>query len=186
MKTIPTLRTTLRLAVLSAIPFLASCEKKEGGETSEGEASIDPAVEAIFLETSPEGAVTVTEARQSAKPGDEITVSGKVAGTMKPFVDGYASLVLADRALETCDMIPGDECPTPWDACCVAPEKIKASRLTLQVLDGNGQPVATTLEGVRGLAELDPLVVKGVVAEGSNEENLVVNVTGLFLDEKAP
>lgn len=161
--------------------FLASCGSDEPANDSQASV-VDPAVDAVFLDAKPEGAISVLEARKSAKPGDTVTISGKIAGTMNPFTEGYASFVLADRTLETCDLIPGDECPTPWDACCVEPGVIKASRLTLQIVGDDGRPVAASVKGAHGLAELAPLVVTGTVAEGSTEENLIVNLSGLFVD----
>ena len=180
-----TLRQTTPLACLLAATFLTACGDSESDEntTSEtGGPSLDPQIEAVLLDAKPEGAIPVSEARKSAKAGDTVTVTGKIAGAMSPFTEGYASLVLSDRALQTCDLIPGDECPTPWDACCADPDHIKSVRLTLQVVDADGFPVAQGLKGVAGLKELTPLVATGTVAEGSTPENLIVNVTGLFPD----
>jgi hypothetical protein len=134
----------------------------------------------VFLETAPEGAIPVIEARGKATPGETMTVTGKVAGVMNPFTEGFASVVLADEKMETCDLIPGDQCVTPWDACCAAPEDVKSQRMTIQILGDDGMPVAESLKGVRGLKEMDSLVVTGTVNENSNAGNLILDVTGLF------
>ncbi|MDP4585105.1 MAG: hypothetical protein NWR21_10325 [Verrucomicrobiales bacterium] len=120
------------------------------------------------------------EARGKATPGETMTVTGKVAGVMNPFTEGFASVVLADEKMETCDLIPGDQCVTPWDACCAAPEDVKSQRMTIQILGDDGMPVAESLKGVRGLKEMDSLVVTGTVNENSNAGNLILDVTGLF------
>lgn len=159
--------------------LLSSCGEKPSEEAST-EPNSPSQLEAVFVAEKPPGEVTVSEARKSAKPGDEIVISGKVAGAMNPFTEGFATAILTDVNLKTCDLIPGDECPTPWDACCEDPKVINASRLTIQVLGDDSRPVAESLKGVRGLKELDPLVVTGVVAEGSNAQNMIVNVTGLY------
>ena len=138
-----------------------------------------PAIAAVLTETAPAGAVSVLEVRQSAKPGDSLVVEGVIAGTMAPFAEGYASLVLGDITMATCDKNPGESCPTPWDACCADPDVLKGMRLTLQIPDAEGRPVAQSLKGVSGLKELDHLVVSGTVTGDSTLENVVVNVTRL-------
>lgn len=186
MKTTPFL---MKASALLALPFalsllLTSCgdsgSESEDGDSANAESSVNPKIQAVLLDSAPEGAIPVSEARKSAKPGDTVTVTGKVAGAMNPFTEGYATLILSDQTLETCDLIPGDECPTPWDACCADPEHIKAVRLTLQVVGEDGFPIAQGLKGVSGMKELTSLVATGTVAEESTAENLIVNVTGLF------
>ena len=179
------LKQAPQITSLALAAFLTACggSDESGSGEGDGAQSSVSEIEAIVLGSAPEGAITVSEARKSAKPGETVTISGKIAGTMNPFTEGYASMVLADRALQTCDLIPGDECPTPWDACCADPEHIKASRLTLQIVDPEGLPVTENFKGVIGMKELSPLVVTGVVAEGSTAENMIINLSGLYLDQ---
>lgn len=158
---------------------LSGCGEEKTEET-EAAATENTSLEAVFLESAPDGAVSVLKARESVNPGDTITVSGRVAGAMKPFSDHYATFVLADETLETCERIPGDNCKTPWDACCVEPKTISASRITVQVIGSDGRPVKSSMKGINGLEELDDLVVTGTVAEGSNAENLILNATGIY------
>lgn len=176
MKRIPlTLLTTCSL-------FLFSCSGEKNGEESAAESPFDPALfSGLFLAKEPaEEPVSVLEARKSAQPGETIAVVGKIAGVLHPFTEGYASAVLADEGLRTCDLIPGDECPTPWDACCASPEEIKSQRMTIQVPGPEGLPVARGLKGVNGLHELNSLVVTGTVNENSTPENLILDLTGIF------
>lgn len=156
---------------------LVSCGEKES-PTQTG--PVDPRIEAVFAATEPEGAVSVIEARKQVEPGATITVTGRIAGAMEPFSKDFATLVLADDSLSTCDREPGDECPTPWDACCVEPKVIAASRLTVQVVGEGGQPVGASLKGAKGLKELDALVVTGKVAAGSSPENLIIDASAIF------
>ncbi len=181
------MKTSISLLCLGAMTILfSSC----GGEKAEPEetASVDlnPVLEGVFEETEPATSITVVEARKSAKPGEEIIVTGKVAGAMSPFTEGFATVVLADQALETCDLIPGDMCETPWDACCVETAVIQSMRMSIQVLGEDGRPVMQSLGGVRGMKELDTLVVTGTVAEESTAENLILNATAIFQKPAAP
>lgn len=185
MKKLIALTSTIANASLLMLGLvLTSCSEPDNSSSfaeADPEAVVHPAIASVFVAAEPENAVTVTAARKTAKPGDTITVAGKVAGAATPFTDGFATAVLSDVTLETCDMIPGDECPTPWDACCADPALIKSSRMTIQVVGEDARPVAQSLKGVKGLKELAPLVVTGTVAEGSSAENLVLNVSGLYL-----
>jgi len=164
-----------------ALAALAGCgEKAEENGGDAVEAGPDPRIEAVLLENEPEDAIPVGKARKQARPGETITVTGRIAGTMSPFTEGYAAVVLVDDEIETCERIPGDECPTPWDACCEDPKKLQAMRLTVRVTGEQGMPVATGLKGVAGMKELDTLVVTGVVTDDSTDENLVLDATGIF------
>ena len=180
-------KASISLLCFGAITVLfSSCG---GGKTEPEEtASVDlnPVIEGVFDETEPESPITVVEARKSAQPGDEIIVIGKVSGAMSPFTEGFATFVLADQALETCDLVPGDLCETPWDACCVEPSVIQNMRMSIQILGEDGRPVMQSLRGVRGMKELDTLVVSGTVAEGSTADNLILNATGIFQKPSSP
>ncbi len=165
--------------ILSSTVFalaLSAC----GEKSVETAAPADPRIEAVFVASEPAGAISVIEARKNPAPGTEITVIGRVAGAMEPFSKDFATLVLADDTLMTCDREPGDACETPWDACCVEPTVIAASRLSVQVNGADGQPINAPLKGVKGLKELDQIVIQGKVAPGSNAENLIVEATGIF------
>lgn len=173
--------TSVKLTLLAAASLFAACgESDKSSADATAAAPPLPEIAAVLSETAPAGAVSVVEARKSAQAGAKITVEGIVAGTMSPFADGFASVVLGDVAIQTCDKIPGDECPTPWDACCADPDVLKGQRLTLQVPDAEGRPVAQSLKGISGLAEMDRLTAEGTVAPSSTPENLVINVTRLY------
>lgn len=175
------MKKTIYYSLITACGLFAisqiSCEK-----SAEPNALVttDPKIEAVFLDAAPGAAVSILETRKNVEPGATITVSGRIAGAMEPFSGDYATFVLADESLETCERIPGDGCKTPWDACCVEPKTISASRITVQILGEDGRPVGQTLKQVRGLKELDSLIVTGTVAEGSSETNLILNATGIF------
>lgn len=173
------LNTILYLSSVSLVVGLAACGKK-AAETASGPDSGDPRLEAVFVDEEPAGAVSVIEAREMARPEAEITVIGRVAGLMEPFSKDFATLVLADDTVMTCERNPGDSCETPWDACCVEPKVLAASRLSVQVTGEDGLPVSRTLKGVHGLKELDQLVITGKVSDGSSDENLIIEATGIF------
>ncbi|CAN5343097.1 hypothetical protein BH23VER1_BH23VER1_28100 [soil metagenome] len=185
--------TTTRLLVLLAVGALASCSDNDpatsgsaGGDNAESatdSTAADARIDSVWLGAEPEGAASVIETRASAEPGTPVTVTGRIAGALNPFTEGYATFVLADHTLETCDLTEDDECPTPWDACCADPATIKASRLSVQIPGDDGRPVPQSLKGAGGLAELDEVAVTGTIAEGSTPDNVIIDATGIYRKE---
>jgi len=165
---------------------LSSCSKNETTTTTTpGEGGNDSGIaETVITKTAPEGAVSVVDARAQAKPGDAITVRGKVGGKINSISDAAAILVLADeKAITSCDDIHGDECPTPWDYCCEESSKIAASTATIQLRDGDGKIVRSTLRGLSGLKELSHLVIAGTVDSTSTPEALIVNADKIHVEK---
>lgn len=167
--------------VLSSLFALASCsdEKEAAAPTNTREES---ALATLVLDQEPEKASAISTLRTSAKPGDQVTFSGDVLGSMNVFMEGRAVMILGDpKKLTACSLIPDDECETPWDVCCDDPEVIKASIVTVQALDDNGKPLKEGFKGLAGMKELSSLVVTGEVAKGSTDANMLINATGIFV-----
>ena len=165
---------------------LGSCSKNESSNTTtpSNGGNDSGILESVVAKTAPEGAVGVVDARAKAKPGEAITIRGKVGGKTNPISDAAAILVLADeKAITSCDDIPGDECETPWDYCCEESSKIAASTTTIQVSDGDGKIVRSTLRGLSGLKELSHLVIAGTVDPSSTSEALIVNAERIHVEK---
>lgn len=162
--------------ILVSTLLAASCEKP----ATSGSAQPSAALKALFAPEEPPGAVSVLQARKQPVPGTSLTVTGRIAGDVHPFTEGYAAFILADDSLVFCNEVEGDQCATPWDACCEASEKIKAARLSVQLPGPDGRPLAESLQGVGGLKPLDLVTVTGIVAEGASAENLVLNASALY------
>ncbi len=167
---------------IAATCLLASCGKKETAGTAKPADPSAPGRELLsILATTPTGTTQeIHLVRKTVKPGDEITIGGKIMGNEKPFIDGRAAFTLGDPAILTsCDEIPGDSCSTPWDACCDSKELKLEGLATVQVVGADGRVLKEGLEGVGGLANLAKVTVSGQVAEGSSPESLVVNATAI-------
>ena len=172
-------------SLLLTIPLslaLISCDSRDAGKDKGPDDSAPHALSAVLLTEPPEDAVTITEARQNPAPGTRVILSGKVMGNENPIIKSRALLTLGDPAkITSCDLVPGDECPTPWDVCCDDPDVVTASIATIQVLDEQGKPLKAGLRGLGGLKELSSLIVVGEVAEGSSENNFLINATGIHV-----
>ena len=129
-------------------------------------------------------AISVQKAREIITTGKTLTVEGFIGGRKKPFTQSKAMFILGDDSLKTCDEIPGDSCPTPWDVCCEDPRKISSSTLSVQILDENGSLLSGTLEGVAGIEAGKRIKVQGTVSTNSSTQAMVLEATALQLLEK--
>lgn len=169
--------------LIASIAFLASCKEKTATTMTAPAKGPSAALSAV-LAAPPQGEPKAIAAlRSTAKPGDEITLSGKIMGNAKPFVDGRAVFILGDPdVLTACNETPGDNCETPWDCCCDSPEDKKRGTATIQVVGADGRVLKEPVEGVGGLKNLATVTVTGKVAEGSSAELMLVNATAIRAD----
>lgn len=177
------MRTLCFAVSLAAVLALAGCG---GGGTPSQAAAPKPAAEALpaglLLTAAPARAKEVAVARKEAKPGDTIVVRGRIGG-VHPFGSGSAIFTVVDSSLPACNEKPGDTCAKPWDFCCDTP-KLPTHSAAVQVLGASGKILRTDLQSAAGLGYLDTVVVTGAVDAASDANNLVVNATGIFVEQK--
>lgn len=172
-----------KLLALGLALTLASCSDKK--EVSQQENADKAPSAQLVLDSAPEKAIDIADMRKSAKPGDTVTFTGEVIGSKAVFMDGRAVMIMGDpKKLTSCDKNPDDQCSTPWDVCCDDPDVITASIVTVQVIDDSGKPVKSSFKDMVGVSELSTVTVNGSVAESSNEANMIVNATGIFVHPK--
>ena len=167
--------------ILAAACLLASCQEKPASTTVPKAPAAPSAELSKVLATAPAGeSKAIHVVRTTVKPGDEITLTGRIMGSKKPFVEGRAAFMVGDPELLTaCNEMPGEECKTPWDACCDSAEEKKTGTATIQIAGADGKVLSEGLEGVGGLQNLATVVVSGKVAPGSSADALIVNATAL-------
>lgn len=170
-----------KLLALALTLVLASCSEKK--ETTNNTSQDDfGSLASLVLTTAPNDAIDIADLRKSGKPGDTVTFTGKVLGSDPVFMDGLAVMIMGDpKKLTSCDLRPGDNCEFPWDVCCDDSDVITASILTVRVVDEAGEPLKTGLKGLGGMKELSALTIIGKVAENSNESNMQINATGIYV-----
>ncbi|WAC20298.1 hypothetical protein OVA24_02755 [Luteolibacter sp. SL250] len=165
-----------------AFLFLASCKKEKVVEFVPAETQ---SIEPFFTKTAPADPQPISAVRTTAKPGEQVTVSGLVMGREKPFVDGRAAFVLGDPSKMTpCNKMPGeDHCKTPWDACCDTPEAKREGSATIQLVGVDQRVIKRSLKGEYGLKELSSVTLTGTVDKASTPEALIINATALHVTE---
>ena len=134
----------------------------------------------FFLTASPGDPVAVQQLKTEAKPGDEAIVRVVVGGEKKVFVEDRAVVKVIDASVENPCLAPGDACRTPWDYCCTPADELQAHRATIKVTDEQDKTLKLCLKGQGEIEELKTLVVKGVVAAGSDNRNLIINAQCIF------
>jgi hypothetical protein len=165
--------------------ILAACSDDK--ETTKEDSTPKGPLEKVVLDAAPASPIQIAELRKSAKPGDTVTFTGEVIGSFDVFMEGRAVMIMGDpHKMTPCNRIPGDECETPWDVCCDDPDHVTAAIVTVQVLDESGKPLKTSLKGVGGVAELSAVTVTGEVDKKSNDKNMIINATGLFVHPGGP
>jgi len=167
--------------ILSALLLLllASCDSRDAPTSTSGAGDIfDP----FFTTVEPPGAMVIHVAREAARPGQEITLKGRVMGRLRPFVEGRAAFVLGDDTLLTpCNERPDDSCETPWDVCCDTSENKRKGTASIQVIGEDGRVFNQSLRGVNGLVELSRITVRGTVADGSDLDALIINAAAIHV-----
>jgi hypothetical protein len=136
--------------------------------------------ENLRLPVAPEGATEIAALKQTVKDGDKVVLRGVVAGRADPIAENRAIITLLDTSIQTCDKNPSDGCKTPWDACCEPADVLAKNSLTVQVVDGEGRPVKTSLANVEGVKPLAQLVVSGT-AKVSADGVVLVNADGVHV-----
>ncbi|MES2439027.1 MAG: hypothetical protein V4584_08165 [Verrucomicrobiota bacterium] len=173
------MKTKTACLVLAAA-LLASCGKKETTAAVPAATAPSAALSAVLAAAPGGEAKPIHLVRATAKPGDDITLSGKIMGNAHPFVEGRAAFILGDtEVLTACNEDPADKCETPWDVCCDSPEDKRRGIATVQVVGADGRVLKESLDGVGGLAKLAAVTVSGKVAEGSSADLLIVTATAI-------
>ena len=157
-----------------------SCSNNSNGDNNGTKANLS---EDFITKNDLGEAFSVKEIRERVPSGQEFIVEGFIGGRKKPFTQNSAVLILGDHSLETCDEIPGDSCPTPWDVCCEDRKKVASSIISVQVLESNGSVLVGTLDGVSGLEAGSKVKVKGRLDQKSQSGTFIINAKNIQILE---
>jgi hypothetical protein len=184
---------TLSLLPVLALVGLAACSGEEKkptpartNSTSETGAPTTPAGSPSGSPTAPAkspllsadlpGAVGVLEAKKAAV-GQEVVVFGRVA------LMANGVLRLVDQTLDYCgdgeDVM--EECPEPWDYCCIDPEVVAAGTLVVQAKTPQGADMPKKQMELR---LLDLIAVKGTMAKNDFGAVVLVAKDGWYRRER--
>lgn len=164
------------LAVLTPVVLLAcGC-----GDTEVSPAAVSTAPpseqQANFrLSAEPAGTRGVIEVRKQARDGEEVVVTGRIAGSHEPLVKGRAAFTIVDMSLEPC------ECEEPWVYCCTPKEELLAGMVLIKFVDGQGKTIAQDARQLLGVKEWNTVVVRGHAQRDADGNLTAVIAKGLFV-----
>ena len=166
--------------------LIASCEYDNHTHSSEksivADNSIKANLPANFISQESLGeAISVLEARKRNEADQLLVIQGFIGGMVEPFTQSRALFVLGDESIKTCDKIPGDHCPTPWDACCEDRKKLIDGSITVRLVDNQGQILQGTLKNVMGIEAGKIIKVECIVDSQSMPSSMVVNAKRIEL-----
>lgn len=168
---------------LSLLPLLwiaSACSQDKPAPGASG--PVRPAIpDTVWSSTALAEAKPVAEVRKAAKDGSAVTITGRV----KDFVASRAVFTLIDNSLKSCAENEGENCPTPWDYCCIESDVIAANTVTVELRDADGRPLKTGAAGFKGYHDLDHLEYVSVsgTAHRDAQGNVTIAMTKLA---KAP
>ena len=168
----------IRLFILSILIAFSGCSENSQTEPTSKKALLPD----DFIASEDIGSsLGVKNAKDANNNNQVLVVEGFIGGMKNPFTTNRAMFILGDDSLETCDEKPGDNCPTPWDACCEDRREIVDSTMSVQVIDHNGTIIDGTLEGVNGIKAGKRVKVKGRVSNKSTDQSFILNAEQIQL-----
>lgn len=169
-------RTLLLIASSLLLLTSVGCDQSSSEQSNEV-SLVDPvkSTNAWLLTSEPSGAVSISEAKQSAQEGDTVVIRGRIGGRRSPMSNESSVFTIMDMELAYCGQHEDDGCTTPWDYCCETPDTIGTNSATVQVVgDGAIDPVAA------GLKPLDVVILIGTVGPRPNDQVLTIQATGVY------
>jgi len=166
------------LFIFSSLIYFSGCSNNSDSEPNLKKAVLP---NNFILRKDIGASMGVNGAKDTNNTDKILVVEGFIGGMKNPFTANRAVFVLGDDSLETCDEIPGDNCPTPWDACCEDRRKIVNSTMSVQVIDHNGTIIDGTLEGVGGIEAGKRVKVKGRVSNQSTAQAFILKAQQIQL-----
>ena len=160
--------------VALVVGTLAGCGQSATTSTATKAPSATPA---WLLDSQPDGALSVSDAKERAVEGDTIVVRGRIGGRKTPISPDSPVFVIVDLSLPHCGEDPDDTCPTPWDYCCEPKTDLAARSATVQIVGAKGNSVAPITDALR---PLDEVIVVGTVGARPNDGVLTIRATGVY------
>jgi len=163
----------------SALTLLIGCSGSDSDSAADAAANAEQSktTAAWILTSAPEGAISVSEAKASAKEGDEVVIRARIGGRRAPMDADSPVFTIVDLQLEYCGQHSDDRCQTPWDYCCETPETIGSNTATVQVVSDS------EIDLTDNLNPLDEIILKGIVAPRPDERVLIIQATGVYAIE---
>jgi len=175
---------SVTIVLLSMILFATFGCKKSDESTVQDAVSTRILPASLFLAEAPSGIVSISLLKVSAQEGDIVTVKAVVGGRKQAFVANRAVMTVVDASLNNPCLSEDDHCPTPWDYCCTPSEQLLPQIASVQIVDSDNRPLSIDLKTVDNFKPLSTLVIQGSVGPRPDDSTLVINATGIFVEQQ--
>ena len=177
-------RLTIATVCFSLVAItLAGCgdePQTTAGPKKPAASAVGPLPASAITAEKPGEPTLIKDLKASAKEGDSVVVRVVIGGRAEPYVAERAIMTVVDASIEkSCDY---DECSTPWDYCCTAPEELKPHLATVQIVDAEGYPLKADLSGA-AFKPFDTIVVAGTVAARPDKQTLIINTKSVYVEK---
>jgi hypothetical protein len=136
----------------------------------------------LMLSRRPLGALGVASARAGIRPGEPVSVIGRIGGSRSPIVSNRAVFTIVDPDMKCClETGDSDHCPRPWDYCCSDRTRLAAATATIEICGPDGKPLALSLEQEGTLKPLTLIAVNGVLESPDASGTFVIRARGIYL-----
>lgn len=157
------------------------CNKSENALSPPTQGTVSESMQAKYLlTTEPSSVKGVIAIRKDSKDGDEITIVGRVGGSVKPVVEGRAAFTIVDLSLVPCSEMAGDTCETPWDYCCALKEELSLATIMVKFVDERGKTLQQDAKALLGIEPQKTVIVRGQ-AKRDDDGNMTILGDALYL-----
>lgn len=160
----------LRHIGVSVVLFVSAIAISGCARSDAPAVAVDPR---YLLPAAPADSIEVVDLKEKAKSGEKVSVSGRVGGGIKPWIEGRAAFILVDSRAP----LPSAECGPDCPHCA---QEIAASSMVVKFVDESGKTIATDSRQLLGLKEEVEVVVSGV-ASRDQQGNVGLTASGIFI-----
>lgn len=160
------------------VALSAACSKDASTASGSGSPAIP---ESFHLSAKPADAKPVAEALTGAKGDAVVSLTGRVGGAEKVFLDSSAVFTLVDPKLVPCGE-DGMNCATPWDYCCADPDELRKHSVLVELVK-DGDTLKRTARGFHGLDHLQTVTAVGVLSKDA-QGNASLKASGLYIQPR--
>ena len=168
--------TNLLLAVL--LVTLAGCTSSDESTSIAENPPIDSSK--YVLQNEPDGAISVTEARENSKDQDDIVMVGRIGGGSQAFIDNRAAFMVIDASMVVvADGEDSSENEICLDDCCAS--ELAACTMLVKIVDDQGKPLAIDARTLLNAQVDDMVVIQGKVQRDDEQGLFTVAANGVYL-----
>lgn len=154
------------LAMLVLLVSAIGCARSDPSPS----ASVDPR---YLMSSAPASSIGVLDLKEKGKSGEQVAVTGRIGGGVKPWIEGRAAFLLVDHTAPW----PSAECGPDCPHCA---QELAAASMVVKFVDDQGKTIAIDSRQLLGVKDEDEVVVNGV-ASRDEKGNVALMASSIFI-----